>query len=42
VCTLSASYERWVETLLSLTRSSGTTNQKKLFHENATRAYRLV
>ena len=42
VCTLSASYEQWVEALSSLTRGAGETNQRKLFHENATRVYRLA
>ncbi len=41
VCTLAASYKQWVEALLSLTASAGEANQKKLFHENATRVYRL-
>jgi predicted TIM-barrel fold metal-dependent hydrolase len=42
VCNLTASYVSWVETLLSLTRSAGEENQKKLFHENAIRVYRLT
>ncbi|MFZ0882135.1 MAG: amidohydrolase, partial [Candidatus Acidiferrales bacterium] len=37
VCNLTASYQRWVETLLSLTRAAGETNQRKLFHDNAVR-----
>jgi predicted TIM-barrel fold metal-dependent hydrolase len=41
VCTLSATYKRWVETLVSLTESAGQRNQAKLFRENATRIYRL-
>jgi len=41
VCTLTASYTRWVETLLTLTDSAGDANQRKLFHENAVRVYRL-
>ncbi len=41
VCTLSASYRRWVEALYSITRSAGAANQKKLFYENAVRVYRL-
>ncbi|MFZ1971251.1 MAG: amidohydrolase [Candidatus Acidiferrales bacterium] len=41
VCNLTASYQRWVETLLSLTRAAGETNQRKLFHDNAVRIYRL-
>ena len=42
VCTLSASYRQWVDVLLSLTRSAGEVNQKKLFHDNAIRVYRLT
>ncbi len=41
VCTLSASYRQWVDVLLSLTRGAGDLNQKKLFHDNAVRTYRL-
>jgi predicted TIM-barrel fold metal-dependent hydrolase len=41
VCTLAASYRQWVEALLSLTQAAGETNQRKLFHDNAIRAYRL-
>jgi predicted TIM-barrel fold metal-dependent hydrolase len=41
VCTLSASYKRWVEALQSLTRNAGDANQQKLFHDNAIRVYRL-
>jgi len=42
VCTLSASYRQWVDVLLSLTRSAGAANQKKLFHDNAIQVYRLT
>ena len=42
VCTLSASYRQWVDILLSLTRSAGEANQKKLFQDNAIRVYRLT
>src|SRR6266436_1788713 len=42
VCTLSASYRQWVDALVSLTRSAGEANQKKLFHDNAIRVYRLT
>jgi predicted TIM-barrel fold metal-dependent hydrolase len=41
VCTLSATYERWKNALLSLTASSGEQNQRKLFYDNAARVYRL-
>jgi predicted TIM-barrel fold metal-dependent hydrolase len=42
VCTLSASYNQWIETLTSLTQSAGAANQRKLFHDNAVRVYRLA
>jgi predicted TIM-barrel fold metal-dependent hydrolase len=42
VCTLSANYRQWVDVLLSLTRSAGEANQKRLFHDNAIRVYRLT
>jgi predicted TIM-barrel fold metal-dependent hydrolase len=42
VCTLSASYAQWVEALRSITQSSGEANQRKLFHDNAIRVYRLT
>lgn len=42
VCTLSANYQQWVDALVSLTRSAGEVNQKKLFQENAIRIYRLA
>jgi predicted TIM-barrel fold metal-dependent hydrolase len=41
VCTLSASYQQWVETLQSITKNPGEANQRKLFHDNAVRVYRL-
>jgi predicted TIM-barrel fold metal-dependent hydrolase len=41
VCTLSSTYARWVETLTALTARVGDANQKKLFHDNAMRVYRL-
>jgi predicted TIM-barrel fold metal-dependent hydrolase len=41
VCTLSASFKQWAEALQSITVSAGEVNQKKLFHDNAIRAYRL-
>lgn len=41
VCTLSASYRQWVETLQAITHEAGEANQKKLFHDNAVRVYRL-
>jgi predicted TIM-barrel fold metal-dependent hydrolase len=42
VCTLSASYKQWVEALHSITRRAGEANQRKLFHDNAIRVYRLA
>jgi len=41
VCTLSASFKQWAEGLQSITASAGEMNQRKLFHDNAIRAYRL-
>jgi predicted TIM-barrel fold metal-dependent hydrolase len=41
VCTLSASYQQWVEALLAITQDAGEVNQRKLFHDNAIRVYRL-
>jgi predicted TIM-barrel fold metal-dependent hydrolase len=42
VCTLSASYEQWVEALLAITQGAGNVNQRKLFYDNAIRVYRLI
>jgi len=42
VCTLSASYQQWVEALRTITQGAGEVNQKKLFHDNAVRVYRLA
>lgn len=41
VCTLAAPLQKWVDTLLSLTRDAGQEKQQKLFYENAARVYRL-
>ena len=41
VCTVSATLRQWVETLLALTGDAGLENQRKLFHDNAERIYRL-
>lgn len=41
VCTLSATLKEWVDALLFLTREAGEANQRKLFHDNAERIYRL-
>jgi predicted TIM-barrel fold metal-dependent hydrolase len=41
VCTLSAAYQQWVETLRLLTQGAGDVNQRKLFYDNAIRVYRL-
>jgi predicted TIM-barrel fold metal-dependent hydrolase len=41
VCTLSASYQQWVEALQALTQGAGEVNQRKLFYNNAVRVYRL-
>jgi predicted TIM-barrel fold metal-dependent hydrolase len=41
VCTLSASFQQWVDALKQITQRAGEANQKKLFHDNAVRVYRL-
>jgi len=41
VCNLTASYQQWVTTLLSLTHAAGEAKQRKLFYDNAIRIYRL-
>jgi predicted TIM-barrel fold metal-dependent hydrolase len=41
VCTLSATYKEWVRALHTMTCSAGMINQRKLFHDNAIRVYRL-
>jgi len=41
VCNLTASYQKWVAALVSLTHTAGDANQRKLFHDNAIRIYRL-
>jgi predicted TIM-barrel fold metal-dependent hydrolase len=42
VCTLAASFRQWVEALQTITQAAGEGNQKKLFHDNAMRVYRLA
>jgi predicted TIM-barrel fold metal-dependent hydrolase len=41
VCTLSASFAQWLDALKSITKPAGELNQRKLFHDNAIRVYRL-
>jgi predicted TIM-barrel fold metal-dependent hydrolase len=41
VCTLSASYQQWVEGLRTITQAAGEINERKLFYDNAIRVYRL-
>ncbi len=41
VCTLAASYRQWFDALMDLTKEAGEANQRKLFHDNAERFYRL-
>jgi predicted TIM-barrel fold metal-dependent hydrolase len=41
VCTLSASFQQWVEALQAITESAGQANQGKLFFHNAVRVYKL-
>jgi predicted TIM-barrel fold metal-dependent hydrolase len=42
VCTVSASYQQWVEALQAITHGAGEANQQKLFYDNAVRVYRLT
>jgi L-fuconolactonase len=41
VCTLAASYRQWVEALRQIVDDRPPAEQKKLFHDNAMRVYRL-
>jgi L-fuconolactonase len=41
VCTLAATYRQWVEALRAIVAARPQTAQKKLFHDNAIRVYRL-
>jgi predicted TIM-barrel fold metal-dependent hydrolase len=41
VCTLAATYRQWVEALRQIVASRPRAEQKKLFHDNALRVYRL-
>jgi predicted TIM-barrel fold metal-dependent hydrolase len=42
VCTVSASLQQWVDALTLITQGAGEANQKRLFHDNAIRVYRLT
>jgi len=42
VCTLSAPFKKWVETLSTLTQDASEEQRNKLFHENARRIYKLA
>lgn len=42
VCTLGATYRQWVEALRTIVRHRSQADQRKLFHENALRVYRLA
>jgi predicted TIM-barrel fold metal-dependent hydrolase len=41
VCTLAATYRQWTDALQTITQNAGAAKQKKLFHDNAIRIYRL-
>jgi predicted TIM-barrel fold metal-dependent hydrolase len=41
VCTLAATFKQWVEALRSLVAARPEAEQRKLFHDNAVRVYRL-
>jgi predicted TIM-barrel fold metal-dependent hydrolase len=42
VCTLAATYRQWVEALKAIVRERKEEDQRKLFHDNAVRFYRLA
>jgi len=42
VCTLAATFRQWVEALRAIVASRPHAEQKKLFHDNAIRVYRLL
>lgn len=42
VCTLRASYRRWVDALDEITKEQSTASRRKLFHDNAVRCYGLL
>jgi L-fuconolactonase len=42
VCTLAATYRQWVEALKAIVRARPAADQRKLFHDNALRIYRLT
>ena len=42
VCTLAATYRKWVEALKSIVRSRPEADQRKLFHDNAAKFYGIV
>lgn len=42
VCTLAATYRQWVEALKTIVRQRPAAEQRKLFHDNATRFYGLA
>jgi predicted TIM-barrel fold metal-dependent hydrolase len=42
VCTLAATYRQWVEALRTIVAARPQAEQKKLFHDNAIRVYRLA
>ncbi len=42
VCTLGASYRQWVEALRTIVKDRSANDQRKLFHDNAVRVYRLA
>jgi L-fuconolactonase len=42
VCTLAATYRQWVDALRAIVRDRPAADQRKLFHDNARRVYRLT
>jgi len=41
VCTLSATFQQWVEALQAITHAGGEVNQRKPFRDHTIRVYRL-
>lgn len=42
VCLLNSTYKHWVDALKVITKDAGEAKQRKLFHDNAVRVYRLT
>ena len=42
VCLLNSTYKHWADALKVITKDAGEAKQRKLFHDNAVRVYRLT